>query len=212
MKLSISLLFILLNYLPCFTQTNDSVIYSSDYQFKEGVYLTYADFKSNHPIAKEQIISSYPKSEIDFFSQVVEQKSITYLNGNGEQNIASKTIWGYCQNRTIYLNFNKQFCRINVIGSLFHFTALISNNMVFRDPMSYNYGVNTTYDELRQFVFDTFSNTVLDFNVKNMEMILQRDSYLNQSFSSLKKKEKSNSIFIYLRKYNEAHPLYLPVN
>ena len=50
---------------------------------------------------------------------------------------------------------------------------------------------------------------VKDFTVASMEEILKNDKDLYAQFMSLKKKEKSNSIFIYLRRYNERHPLYI---
>jgi len=71
------------------------------------------------------------------------------------------------------------------------------------------YGLNNSVDEMRQFVFDTQTNKVYDFNVKNMEMLLKNDSDLFIQFMALKKRKKADSIFIYLRKYNEKHPLYL---
>lgn len=52
---------------------------------------------------------------------------------------------------------------------------------------------------------------MVDFNVTNMEEILKTDTDLYNQFMKLKESEKPNSIFTYLRKYNEKHPLYLPL-
>ncbi len=188
----------------------DSVAYTHEYEFDEGVFLTENQFKQNNPIPKLSIVSDYPKSQSDFLDEVITQKNITFKDASGkEQKVETATIWGYCKNRTIYLNFNKEFSRLNVIGSLCYFTATVRTVSPFRDPMNYNYGMNTTYDELRQFVYDTETNEVLDFNVKNMETLLMRDSLLHNQFMALKKRDKPDAIFIYLRKYNERHPLYL---
>ena len=70
-------------------------------------------------------------------------------------------------------------------------------------------GREPTFTELRQFVFDTQTNKVFDFTVKNMEILLKNDAELYAEFMKLKKRAKADSIFIYLRKYNEKHPLYL---
>ena len=124
--------------------------------------------------------------------------------------IETNSIWGYSQNRSVYLNFNKEFNRINVIGTVFHFTATVRTVSPYHDPMNYNYGLSQ--DELKQFIFNTQTNVVSDFNVKNMELLLKDDEELFSKFEALKKREKADAIFIYLRKYNEKHPLYLPAN
>jgi hypothetical protein len=202
---SITLLFISANV---FSQTN-TVPYSRDYEFNEGIYLTIDQFKQNSPILKSAIVSPISKDQRDFLTEVLEQKNFTYKDAAGtEQKVETKTVWGYCQNRTIFLNFNNDFNRVIVIGSLFHFTATIRISMPGIDPIM---GINNSYDETRQFILNTETNKVLDFNVKNMESILATDPELYQQFMALKKRKKPDLIFVYLRKYNEKHPLYLPV-
>lgn len=198
----------------CFTQAfsqTGTVAYSHEYDFKEGVYLTIDQFKQNSPIPKSAFVTGIPKSELDFFSQLLETKTITYKDSTGKEiKLETNSLWGYSQNRSVYLNFNKEFNRINVIGTVFHFTATIRTVSTYHDPMNYNYGLSQ--DELRQFMFNTQTNMVSDFNVKNMEILLKDDAELFAKFEALKKREKGDAIFIYLRKYNEKHPLYLPAN
>lgn len=195
------------NSLSVFSQTN-TVPYSRDYEFKEGIFLTISQFKQNNPILKSAIVSPVSKDQRDFLTEVLEQKNFTYKDSAGvEQKLETKTVWGYCQNRTIFLNFNNHFNRVVVIGSLFHFTAAVRVSMPGIDPIM---GMNNSYDEVRQFVLDTETNKVLDFNVQYMESILVTDPELYQQFMALKKREKPDLIFVYLRKYNEKHPLYLP--
>jgi hypothetical protein len=186
----------------------DSVAYSREFEFKEGIFLTAHQFKRNDPILKSAIISSYPKSQVDFMKTVMEQKTIKYKLADGtEQELESMSVWGYCQNRSIFINFNNEFNRINQIGTLCHYTAVVSTPMTMHDPMN-TYGINTS-DEMRQFVFDTRINKVFDFNVKNMETLLMDDPELYEEFMKLKKRKKADSVFIFLRRYNEKHPLYL---
>ena len=189
----------------------DSVPYSRDYEFKEGIFLTAKNFRSNRPIPKASIITSIPQNQLDLLSEVMEYETVAYKDSAGkEQKLETETAWGYCQNRTIYINFNKQFNRVNVIGSLCHLTAHVTTTVGYRDPMDYNYGINNTYEELRQFVYDTRTDKVHDFTAKTMEILLQDDKALYEQFMKLKRRAKADSIFIYLRKYNEKHPLYLP--
>lgn len=205
-------LLILLSFVfRCAFSQQDSVAYSRDYEFKEGVFLSAEQFKKNDPVPKSAIISGYPKTQVDFMKEVIDQQYITYKAANGsEQKVETADLWGYVQNRTVYINFSNEFNRVNQIGTLSLFTAAVNTPMTYQDPMN-TYGINTT-NEMRQFIFDSQANKIVDFNVHNMEILLQADPELCAEFMKLKKRKKLDSIFIYLRKYNEKHPLYLPSN
>lgn len=192
-----------------FSQTN-TVAYSRDYEFKEGLFLTLEQFKKNTPILKSAIVSVLPKDQIDFLTQITEQKTVIYKDSAGiEQKIETSTVWGFYQNRTVFINFNNDFNRVNVIGTLSLFSALVTQAPLRNEPIGDMYAIEPSFTELRQFVFDTQTNKVFDFNVKNMELLLKNDAELYAQFMKLKKRKKGDSIFIYLRKYNEKHPLYL---
>ncbi len=166
--------------------------YTHDYEFTEGVFLTADQFKQNNPLSKLSIISSVPKNEIDFIKEAAEQKYFTYKDSSGkEQKVESAALWGYSQNRSVYINFNKTFNRLNVIGTLCHFTAVIRTSVGFFDPMTVG-GMGNTVDELRQFLFDTKTTKIYDFNSKNMEMLLKNDPGLYTAFMAMSKRKKDD--------------------
>ena len=151
------------------------------------------------------------KSAVDFLKKEVQKKSIVYMDSSKyEHKIETSNVWGYCQNRTVYIYYNNDFNRVNVIGTLMQFTALVTISPGFMDPMYSNYGLSTTVDELRQFVYDTQTNKIVPFDVKNLTLLLKNDAELYAQYMELGKREKADSQFIYLRKYNENHPLMLP--
>ncbi|MEO6903777.1 MAG: hypothetical protein ABI315_11615 [Bacteroidia bacterium] len=189
----------------------DSIPYTKDYEFNEGVYATIKNFKQNNPINKVVVVTTIPKSQLDFYKQLVESRVIAYKDSTGnEQQIESSTLWGYCQNRSIYVNFNSSFQRLNVIGSLCYFTASVKSVMSYNDPT--NYGMSNTHTELRQYVLNTQTNEIVDFTAQTMEAILINDKPLYDEFMKFKKKDKPKQIFVYLRKYNDRHLLYLKSN
>jgi hypothetical protein len=201
--------FLLFISLPGLAQP-DSIPYTRDFEFKEGIYLTIDQFRNNDPIPQSAIISPVPKSELNFLTQVLEKKKVTYKDKYGkEQQVPTAIIWGYCRNRSLYLNFNQTFNRLNVIGKLCHFTSEVVVLSAYQDPMYYNHGMTNSYNELRQFILCMDSNMVKEFSTPSMEEILKGDQELYEQFMKMKRKEKGHSIFIYLRKYNEKHPLYI---
>lgn len=211
MQVRIGIVFMLISLLGK-AQMPSTVAYTRDYNFKEGIYLTVEQFKKNSPILKESIVSAQPKTQIDFLSLELELKTITYKDSAGvEQKVETSTLWGYSQNRTIYINFNNEFNRVNVIGTLSVFSGIVIQTPMRNEPIGDMYAIEPSFTELHQFVFDTQSNKVYDFTSKNMELLLKPDAELYTQFMKLKKRAKADSVFIYLRKFNEKHPLYLAV-
>ncbi len=191
-----------------------TVQYTKDFTFSNGIYISFSDFKNNTPIIAAKIISDYNKTSRDFFQQVLSKSTFTYMNSLGkEQSHNSNDIWGYCQNGTVYINHGTDFNRVTIIGSICHFVASVQRQIGASDPFMNNdpfYNSQRFVYSTEQLVLDFETGKILDFNVLTMEGLLFRDEQLYKEFSSLKKKQKRDSIFLYLRKYNEKHPIYFP--
>ncbi len=195
----------------CNAQLPEKTAYSRDYEFKEGVYLSIEQFLNNAPINKADILSEVPKDQIDFLTQVMEQNVLNYKDNDGiEKKIQPQELWGYCQNRTVYIHFKTELYRINVLGTLSLFSAMVYQSSTHNEPLGDMYAIQPSFQELRQFVLDTQTNKIVDFDTKNMELLLKKDVLLYDAFMKLKKRAKADSIFIFLRKFNEKNPLYLP--
>jgi hypothetical protein len=74
------------------------------------------------------------------------------------------------------------------------------------------YRQNAGRNELRQYLIDFDSGKVLEYDVENTELLLMRDPELHEEFMRLPNKKKKDLMFVYIRKFNEKNPLYLPVN
>lgn len=192
--------------LVSFSQT-DTVAFYHGYEFDEGIYLNVKQFKTNTPIPKQAIVSQLNKSEIDFFSQLIEEKEIVYKTEKGEEKtISPKSLWGFCQNRGVYVLFNNDFHRLNVIGSICLFSANVRVTIAYNDPMM----MNSRVEELRQFVFSLKSPQIFEFNATTMMQLLKEDMELYNQFAILKKRKREGAIFLFLRKYNQRNPFYVP--
>lgn len=192
-----------------------SVQYTRDFEFKEGIYLTFPDFKGNRPIEVSRIVSKYDKTNREFISNLLSKSSFVYIDSAGkEQEVKTEGIWGYCKNGAVHLRYGAEFNRITVIGSISHFVASVQKQVDVSDPFMYN---DPFYQPQRyvyvtgQFTLDFETGAIADFTVPGMEALLSRDEELFRQFSALKKRQKRDSIFIFLRKYNERHPIYFPV-
>lgn len=191
------------------------VAYSKNFEFKEGIYIDFRDFLENKPVPKSKIVSDMNHDDFDFMHQLTSQKSIDYIDASGiRQTVETNKLFGYSKNNGVYIYHSNDFYRISLIGTLCHYTATV---IVYSPGMGMGFGyggmgtTSTVTQELRQYVFDTRVGRVVDFTVDNIEHILESDPELYKEFMTLKKRKKRNSIFLYLRKYNQLHPLYFPV-
>src|SRR5437868_957067 len=152
----------------------DSTIYSKDLKLKDGLYLTFSDFKSNHPIPKARIISNYNKNSLDFFKQELSKTEIKYTDStNTMRTIKTGKVWGYCSDNNIYINYGREFSKIMVVGSICHFTAFVEVVLggAYNPYMNSPTGMRSGY-ELQQFIMDFYSGQVGDYTVSNLEVLL----------------------------------------
>lgn len=217
---------LLLLVFPCFQKEikaqQRAIEYDRNFVFRDGIYLSFQDFRNNAPIPVNRVISDYNRNVQDFLGRVLSKKSFSYIDVAGSQQTAnSDEVWGYCSGGMIYINYGTDFNRMTVIGSISHFIATLRTRMVSQDPFyygrPYGYGYGYGYPPPTQFsytsvqcILDFDTGNIMDFNINNMEIILSRDPMLYQEFLALKKRRKKEAIFYYLRKYNEKHPIYFP--
>lgn len=69
---------------------------------------------------------------------------------------------------------------------------------------------NMTRNELKQYIIDFESGKILEFDVDNTELLLMKDDQLYEEYVQLSKTKKKELKFVYIRKFNEKNPLYLP--
>lgn len=189
--------------------------YVPGYEFREGVYLTFEQFKNNDPIPKNSIISKFDKSDTDFLPAILDEKVFSFKDAaDSVRSASTENVWGFSRNGAIFIRVQDNYNRIAVLGSISHFVATITVYNTMNSPfMNPYYGpgsMPTTTQEMRQMILDCKTGRTTDFTQENMENILQRDQRLFDEFNALKKSQKKDLLFLYLRKYNEKHPLFFP--
>lgn len=220
MKLHLTVLLFILIKLNSFSQS-DSIAYSREFVFREGIYLSYSDFRNNQTIDKNQIVTKEDKAPIDFFSRLLNKyKDIVYTIEGVETKVDADRIFGFCQNNTLYINHEKKFFRVPVFGNISYFVAQVEvfnyNNTVMPSAY-YTYGMTATNmpiktNEIRSFLYDFYENFVFPYDLESVEERLKKDSDIYNEYMKLKKKERKQLMLTYIRRYNEKHPVKFPLN
>jgi hypothetical protein len=213
------------------------VKYTPEFRFTDGIYLNFEQVKMNTPIPKAKLLTSVDYNDREFFKKIFEMDKIYFYDNMGiRQEVAKNSIWGYARNGVLYVQIQEGFNRITFVGSICHFVADITtyDSRYYNSPYGYYdpyyspYGYSNYYspyspyyspyrqsnmsrNELKQYLIDFESGKVLEFDVENTELLLMKDNQLYEEYVQLSRKKKKELMFVYIRKFNEKNPLYIPV-
>lgn len=218
-------------------QQGGMVRYTPDFRFLDGVYLNFDQVRANNPIPKAKLLTSTDYNDREFFRKLLESDKIYYYDDMGiRQEVESTSLWGYSRNGVLYIQIQENFNRITFVGSICHFVADITTyDSRYYSPYGYYdpyyspyYGYGSYYypyspyyyspyrygtparNEIQQYLIDFESGKLLEFNVENTELLLMKDNNLYEEYVQLPRKKKKDLMFVYVRRFNENNPLYLP--
>jgi hypothetical protein len=204
------------------------VRYSPDFEFRDGIFANFESVKENNPIPAARIVTDEDMFDRDFFDKITARKEITIYDENGVKKVLlTENIWGYSRNGILYVNVGLSFHRISFLGSISHFVATITTyHPSHYDPYYYNpYYSNSYYynrysmpqtnvasSDLRQYLLDFETGDIMEYNVESVEVLLMKDPELADEYHSLRNRQQKQMKFVYIRRFNEKHPLYFPGN
>ena len=218
-------------------ETEGMVKYTPDFRFSDGIYLTFDQVKFNKPIPKAKLLTSVDYNDREFFKKILEGDKIYFYDNMGvRQEVVRSNIWGYARNGVLYVQIQENFNRITFVGNICHFVADITSYdsrsygspYGYYDPYYSPYGYGSYYNpyyspyyspyrsnmgrsELKQYIIDFESGKVLEFDVENTELLLMKDNTLYEEYVQLSRRKRKDLMFVYIRKFNEKNPLYIPM-
>lgn len=196
-----------------------------NFRFRDGIFLDFNQVKSNAPIPKSRILTTVPYNDRAFFDKVLEDEVISYFDDFGQRKrIKKENLWGYARNGNLYIQLDGNFNRISIVGGICHFIGMTTTyDTRYVDPYyRFNYPYYNRYypgyyptetyqrTELRQFILDFETGKVMEYNTESIEMALMRDPQLYDEYLRLRSRKKKQLKFLYIRKFNERNPVYLP--
>jgi len=218
--------------------SEDSVKYTPDFKFKDGIFLNFNMVKTNSPVPKAKLLTSVEYNDRDFFTQLMKEDKIYFYDDLGmRQEIDKSLIWGFSRNGVLYRKIQNNYNRITFFGSIIHYVADVTTYDSYNSY--YPYGYNSPYSSsyyspyyspyyssygypysrsasartnLYQFIIDFETGDEREYNIQSLESILIRDPELYEEFLSLRGRNKKKMMFVFLRRYNEKHPVFIPLS
>ncbi len=219
------------------TPPEGKVLYEPGFRFTDGIYLDFDAVRDNDPVPKARILTSAPYNSRDFFNTVLAGDHIFFYDEMGvRQEVRKSEIWGFASNGFLYIRVEEEFNRVTFIGNICHFVA----DITAFDPRyagthpshiypTHGYGVSPIWGrsyhyspygvmmpvqpprkELRQFLIDFESGNVLEYEPKNVEILLRSDPELHEEYVNLRRRRQRQLMFVYVRRFNERNPLFIP--
>ena len=224
--------FILMIWCPLILAQEDQgkkmVEYSPDFEFNDGIFPNFESVKENNPIPAARIVTDEDLNDRAFYDKITSQKDITIYDENGVKKVMrTEDIWGYSRNGILYINVGMAFHRISYMGSICHFVATVTTyNPNYYDPYYYNPYYSSSYyynrysypqsnvanTDLRQYLLDFETGDVMEYNTESVEVLLMKDPELSEEYNALRNRKKKQMKFVFIRRFNEKHPLYFPAD
>ncbi|MBL7917693.1 MAG: hypothetical protein JNM96_04800, partial [Bacteroidia bacterium] len=154
---------------------SDSALINDLNYFKDGLYFTHSDFRKNSPLTKNNINTDLNKEQLDFYYKITSFDKINYTQSGTTYTIESKTIWGFVQNKTLFLNYNGVFYRVPVFGSICYFAGIVETigyyNGIYDPMFGAGGGRATKSQEVREFLMNYYDGKVINFNMDEAEKL-----------------------------------------
>ncbi len=194
-----------------YAQRDTSLIqYDGGFDFREGIYFGFDDFRANRPSVALKDLRSDQDKPVPDLRQSNGKLFCTDSTGT-RQRIQLARAWGFCNRDVVYVRIGDGFTRIGLMGSIAH---LVFDN-TYRswgayDPVFGTGPYTNTVQEQR--LLDMGTGDFLPVNDGGIYRAIQRDDILRAEFEALPKKERRSdvTVFRFMRRYNERHPLYFP--
>ncbi len=192
----------------CYAQIDSSGYsrYSSDFKFKDGVYLSFEDFKNNQPTYEIFRINNALKSAGKLGIEVACE------NPDLGKWCSIEKLWGYSSKGNVYIyqGYASYFFRLQIIGALIHYIGFEGFDYTYYDRNFnyYDYYLPTTaVPKFSEFFldFETGRSYIFSYRVFR-DFLKERDAALYEELINSKKKRKIYTHF--LIKYNKKHPIY----
>jgi hypothetical protein len=186
----------------------DSVPFNPDRPQADMVFMDYWSLRHLSGISKEQLQGKMDKRQLDFISKVLSVPVFQYEASGSIHTANSKEVYAYFQNNTFYINYEGEFYRVPVFGSIAFFVANVKVMRTYVDPR-FGFPSSTGYTyELREFLMDVYTGNLEEFNLKRAGELISRDAELGAEYNKLSHRKKKDATYHYIRTYNQKHPFY----
>lgn len=192
-------------------------------EVKDGFFPTQTSLYKNNPILPEQVVSSYNVNSPEFYKELANEPFLYFKNEGQIDSVRTDTIFALSTAGVPHIQIQGGFYRCVIFGTLCYVpTVMPLNNVetVRNRRMQPSIGIgfyggfvsvpvgrsNATLGET-DFIFRLDEGIAQILDRKTLLPFIESDEQLYQEFTQLKRKQQKEQKYIYIRYFNENHPL-----
>jgi hypothetical protein len=194
------------------TAQKDSVMITELDPLGDGLYLTNYDHRHNKAITKENIVTSINKDQVDFFNKLTSSAKINYLVDGNTYSVDPANVWGFVQNKALFVNYKGVFYRVPAFGAISYFAGIVEVVGYYTgvyDPM---YGMGGSRmvktKEVNEFLVSYYDGKVIPFDMDQLDGLLKNDETVYKEYKNLNRRKRRKQATHFIRMYNDRHPVY----
>jgi hypothetical protein len=207
---TLALLFFLFGFVEFQAQRDTLARYGPGFRFQNGIYMDHQSFKDNCPdylLTDLRDEEGKSMEEVDLSSRLYAYDAVS----DSLIRVERDSIWGFSDRGQIYLQNMGYFDRLVVIGSICH--------IIHREEViDYNavYGVGVGQVPIRreiqvEYLVDMDTGLKQTFSPEFMLDIISDDPIVFRDYESLSARQRKQSKYLYLHRYNRENPIYFPL-
>lgn len=183
--------------------------------FKEGIYVTFDDFKHQNPVSRHAIIALEDKNDPDFLLKVLSYDRFSYFDSTGQKHtLPSGEIWGMVRRNALYIFYGYALSKVHFNGRWGYFTSYkrtLQPGMNVMPGSYYAVQVPFTAGKRAQtMIVDLKNGKISPFKRKDLMEVLNSDSLLKNEYESLTRRKQKQLKYLYLRKLNDKIEFTFP--
>lgn len=184
---------------PILSQS-DSVAWSADSPWPDAVYISYNALRKSKPVFEDRIISEVDRSDAHFLTKTLAKKDFVFMRKGEQVSLASSEVWGYMENNSMYINVGGVFCKVPAFGAIIYFGSFHKTG---------EWQAAEDASGRKEYLLDYYSGNIDFFSMEAVEKLLQRDEALHAEFMALNRLKRREQVYLFIRRFNLAHPVYL---
>jgi hypothetical protein len=170
----------------------------------EGVYFSFNAFRAGLPdLAKKDLHRELDKDNFTI-RQWSSAEKLYYTSDTGRKlEVGRDSIWGFSEKGVVYVHLGNRFHKISTLGAISYFLEAYPTIGGNPSPVITDTRGASSYRLLDMETGEFYYYTVDDFS-----LLLERDDNLYREFQAIESlKEKKKKMFLFLERYNKAHPI-----
>ena len=192
-------------------EENDWVEYHGGFDFREGIYRTWREFRLNSPSIPLEALRTSDGRPIEDLRRY-EGRLFVQNDSTKKLEVYRGPMWGFCSRNVVLVAAGIGYNRIGIIGSICHLTYEYLAPTAESMAQGVLLGTSPVGTRVAQALLNMNTGEIMRYDASSLRAAVSGDGQLLAEFDALPKRQrnKPETLFQFLRRYNQRNPLRFP--